>query len=106
MTEQSIQRAIIKELEKHGCYTVKIVAATKAGVSDILACHPLEITQDMVGQTIGAFLSLEIKTPKGRVAPLQEYHIEKVRKAGGTGEILRSVDELKKLLTSLGPVLE
>jgi hypothetical protein len=102
MKEQQIQAAIIKELEKRGCYTVKIVTATKAGVSDILACHPVEITSDMVGQTVGLFLSLEVKTPKGRVAPLQEYHLDKVREAGGVGEIVRSVGDVRELIDNLG----
>jgi hypothetical protein len=90
MTEQSIQRAIIKELEKRGAYCVKVIQAHKAGVSDIICCYR------------GRFLSLEVKTPQGRVAPLQEYHLDKVREAGGIGEIVRSVGDVRELIDNLG----
>ena len=89
MSEQSIQRAIIKHLEKEGAYCVKVITANKAGVADIVCCYR------------GLWVSLEVKTPKGIVAPLQEYHQELVRKAGGIAGIVRSVDDVKSLLSDL-----
>jgi len=97
-SEQSIQKAGITALEKRGAYCAKIVSASKAGVSDTLNCVPVVITEDMVGQTFGLFVAVEYKTPSGKVSPLQEYHLKKVRDAGGLGFVARSVDEVKQIL--------
>lgn len=94
MRETDIQRAIVKELEKQGAYVARVVKAGKSGTPDLICSYR------------GHFMGLEIKTAKGRPSELQLYHLEKIRKAGGTGEILRSVDELRKLLTRLGPTVE
>lgn len=36
------------------------------GSSDIMAVKPTVITQDMVGQTVGIFVAVEVKTATGR----------------------------------------
>lgn len=85
-TEQKIQGRIIKALEARGAYVVKIVTATKAGVADLLVCHA------------GAFYAMEVKTETGKPRPLQLHHIAKVRQAGGSAGIVRSVDDALKML--------
>lgn len=38
----------------------------KTGVPDIIACVPVTITQDMVGQTVGMFAGIEVKREGGK----------------------------------------
>jgi hypothetical protein len=47
----------------------------------------------MVGQQVAVFTALEVKTPTGKVSPAQTKFIDMVRKFGGIGAIVRSVDE-------------
>jgi Holliday junction resolvase len=90
MTEQSIQRSIQQWLEKKGAYVVKVIQANKAGVADILCCYRSQ------------FIAIEVKTPQGRVAELQEYHQELVTKAGGVAMIARSVDDVRNVVEKMG----
>lgn len=78
--EASVQRAIIKALQTRGCYVVKVLAASRAGVPDLLVCAPG-----------GRFLALEVKAPKGRVSPRQEVELGMARAAGATAAVVRSV---------------
>jgi len=86
LKEQDIQTAIIKGLESRGAYVVKVIKASKSGVPDVLACLD------------GKFIALEVKTIKGKVSPIQEYHVQKVLCAGGICGIVRSVDEALRLI--------
>ena len=72
MTEQAIQRAIIKYL-KTISYVVKIISATKAGVLDVIVCYK------------GRFIAFEVKTPdkKYNVSNLQQHNINEIIKNGG-----------------------
>jgi len=45
----------------------------------------------------GISLAVEVKTPKGRVAPEQLAFIDMVNKAGGRAGIARSVDDAMKI---------
>ena len=94
MTEQAIQRAIIKALEKEGAYVVKIITANRAGVADV------------VGSYQGRFFAIEVKAERGVVAPLQEYHGQKVLESGGLWGVARSVKEaLKIVLDTRVPII-
>ena len=83
MNEQGIQSAITKWLTSKGAYVVKVIQANRAGVADILCCLD------------GKFYAIEVKTPRGVVAPLQVYHQELVEKSGGIAMIARSLDDVK-----------
>ena len=89
MLESAIQAKIVKYLQQNGAYVARVISAGKAGTADLLVCYR------------GHFVAVEVKTPKGRVAPLQEYHQGLVRKAGGVSIIARSVDDVNFLLESL-----
>ena len=84
MTEQQIQRKIIKWLEHNGYWVVKTIQCNKRGVPDILACSPL-----------GEFIAIEVKTPEGKVSDLQHFQIEKINYIGGTAFVARSVEDVK-----------
>jgi len=91
MTEQQIQKKIVNLLEQEGCYVVKVVSATKAGVPDILGCYE------------GMFFGIEVKKPDtmNNVAKLQEYNLEKIRLAGGNSMVACSTDGIAEFLRGL-----
>lgn len=50
---------------------------------------------DLIGvlAPTGRFLALEVKTPTGRIRPEQLQHLAVVRRFGGFGAVVRSVEE-------------
>ena len=73
------------------------------GSADLIGWRTLVITQEMVGQRIAVFTSLEIKTPTGRLAPAQRHWLQAVEQAGGIAGVARSVgDALRIIETPLG----
>ncbi len=90
-TEQQLQKKIITYLEKEGCYIVKVISATKAGVPDILGCYE------------GVFFGIEVKTPKtaSNVSKLQDYNLDKISLAGGHSLVAWELDQVKEFLSGL-----
>jgi len=91
MSEQQIQKKITAYLEDQGCYVVKVVSATKAGVPDILGCYE------------GVFFGIEVKTPKtaNNVSKLQEYNLDKIREADGHSLVAWSVEQVEEFIEGL-----
>ena len=88
MTEQDIQRNIIKWLESESYYVVKVVSASKSGVPDILCCIE------------GKFVAIEVKTPQAKtnVSKLQHYNLNKIDECGGYSMVAWSVDMVKEFI--------
>lgn len=63
-----------------------------AGIPDIIACID------------GRFFGFEVKTETGRATGLQVATIRKIREAGGTAVVVRSVTEVKAVLAEAGIV--
>lgn len=61
-----------------------------AGIPDIIACVK------------GRFLAFEVKTDTGRATALQESVIRKIKEAGGTAAVVRSADEVRRIIESAG----
>lgn len=61
----------------------------QAGIPDIICCYN------------GRFVAFEVKAEKGKTTVLQEITLRKIRKAGGTAVIVRSVDEVKVIIEKL-----
>lgn len=64
------------------------------GVPDIIACMPMEVTQDMVGKTIGVFVAVETKAP-GKIrntTPNQRRNLTSIHKACGTAMVADGPD--------------
>lgn len=90
MIESAIQAKILKYLATlPECWVVKVIQANKNGTPDLIACVQ------------GRFLALEVKSATGRPSPIQLHQIEMIRQAGGVVEIVRSVDDVKKLVDSM-----
>jgi Holliday junction resolvase len=94
MSEQDYQKKIIKYLESEGAYVVKVIAASKKGVPDVIVCYR------------GHFIGIEVKKPETRnhTSELQKYNIELVKLAGGIAIVACTVDEVRDVINSLKTV--
>lgn len=56
-------------------------------------------SSDLIGLTsAGVFLSVEVKSPRGRTTPEQDAWLDMVRRMGGVAGVCRSVEDLEGLL--------
>ena len=78
MTEQQIQSKRIKELEQEGYYVIKLIKTNKNGIPDLVA----------IPADCGVIFS-EVKKPKGKLSPLQEYRLKELDKHGVKTEVYR-----------------
>ena len=90
MTEQAIQRVIIKYL-KTISYVVKIISASKSGIPDLLICYK------------GRFIAFEVKTPdkKSNASDLQQHNINEIIKNGGLAYVVWSLEQVKEIIKGL-----
>ena len=73
--------------------------------SDLIGIWPVTITPSMVGQTLGVFVAIEVKSPSWNPSKKLDAHetaqfnfIQWVRSLGGVGSFANSVDSLMKIL--------
>ena len=69
------------------------------GSADLIGWSSRTITEDMVGQKIAVFTSIEVKSTSGRVKPEQQAWMQAVAAAGGIAGIARSVGEAMDILS-------
>jgi Holliday junction resolvase len=88
--EKDIVKAILKYLKTvPNCFAWKEHGGMygTAGIPDIIACVD------------GRFYAFEVKTETGKPTALQEATIRKIRNAKGQAFVVRSVDEVRAVLT-------
>lgn len=95
-SEQAIQSDILKYLKSVGAYTIKVSAATKAGIPDVIICYK------------GKFLAIEVKKPetKNNVSALQKANISMIEAAGGIATVAWSKDMVKTFIDNIDKELE
>jgi hypothetical protein len=106
-TESMIQRALLvkgntggRRLFRNnvGTATTKdgrhISFGLQAGSGDLIGWEQIEITPEMVGDKIARFLSVEVKSEKGRASEKQKNWAEVVNKCGGRAIIIKSIEDL------------
>ena len=111
--EQAIQNEIRLELGNGDCRLFRnntgclrndrgrvVCFGLAKGSSDLIGWKSVEVTPDMVGQTLAVFVALEIKD-KGRPTKEQKKFISVVQAAGGFAGIARSVSDARKIMESL-----
>lgn len=100
MRESEIQKKILDYLKSIGVYSVKVIQASKAGVPDIIGCKSITITQEMVGKQIGAFIAIEVKTPKTKynTSELQKLNLDWIKEASGVAIVAWELEQIKSLL--------
>lgn len=65
------------------------------GSSDIMAVKPTVITQDMVGQTVGIFVAVEVKAATGKQEKDQKNWQKAVESKGIEYILARSEDDIE-----------
>lgn len=95
-SEQAIQSDILKYLKSVGAYTIKVAAATKSGVPDIICCYK------------GRFIAIEVKRPetKTKVSPLQLVNIIKIEEAQGSALVAWGKEMVKTFIENIDKELE
>jgi hypothetical protein len=95
MLEKDIQSRIIKKLEADNWLVIKLIQTNLNGIPDLLCLRD------------GKAVFIEVKRLGGKIAPLQEYRIEQLRKKGFiafitndyTNVINRLREEIQKIRT-------
>ena len=72
------------------------------GSADLIGYRTITITPDMLGQQVAVFLSIEVKTPTGRIRPEQQAWMDTVQAAGGIAGVARSVEDALRIMTAQG----
>ena len=114
MTEQQIQQHIRLACGKGDCRLFRNNTGTLKdangrpvqfglckGSADLIGWKQVTITQDMVGQQIAVFLSIEVKTSTGRLRPEQQQWLNAVQAAGGVAGVARSVDDAHAIVKQI-----
>jgi len=87
MSEQTIQTSIIKYLKSEGYYVNKTGQCSVSGWPDIVAISPS-----------GSHIYLEVKTPTGRLSPIQREVHARLRSRDVKVYTVRSLQEAKQCL--------
>jgi len=72
------------------------------GSADLIGWTMRTVTQEMVGQQVAVFTSIEVKTATGRIKPEQQQWLDAVQAAGGIGGVARSVADALAILAADG----
>ena len=90
-SEQAIQSDILKYLKSVGAYTIKVSAATKAGIPDIICCYK------------GRFIAIEVKRPEAKtnVSPLQVANITMLINAQGEAIVAWDKEMVKTFIDNI-----
>lgn len=91
-TESKFQDRLISILKKifgREIWFSKISDRYTSGIPDILGCLD------------GKMFAFELKDDEGEASLLQENTIDKIRKAGGTAWVIRTVEEALKILLTI-----
>ena len=93
--EKEVKADIKKMLEELGAWQYMPVpnGYGMKGVPDHIACVPLKIRQDMVGQTIGAFVGIEAKQLKKDPSAHQDLQLRNIREAKGMSFVIRGAED-------------
>ena len=82
MLESAIQSKVIKELEAHGWYVIKLMQTNKNGIPDLIAHKE------------GRTTYMEIKRPNLKPTPLQDLRHREIKSHGIMVHTIRSVSDL------------
>jgi len=75
MTEQQVQRKLMKKLESEGYYVLKLIKTNKNGIPDLLAIKKNSLNNDQLN-------FIEVKKKGGIASRLQEFRIKELNTFG------------------------
>lgn len=70
------------------------------GSSDLIGFKKTLITDDMVGKEIAVFVSIEVKTPSGKVSEDQKDWLEFIEYFGGIAGVATNTEEALEVLSN------
>jgi Holliday junction resolvase len=70
MLESKIQKKIIDKLIQEGYFVVNLIKTNCSGIPDLLAIKD------------GKAMFVEVKQPKGKLSPIQEFRIKQIKEKG------------------------
>lgn len=88
--EKDIEKAVCAYAKKLGCLVYKFVSPGQRGVPDRMIILPF-----------GTVVFIEFKTPQGKLSPIQEREIAKLREKGIRTHVVNNAETGKRLLDSL-----
>ena len=68
------------------------------GSSDLVGFKTIKITPEMIGQEVAQFVSIEIKTERGKLTEVQQNWLQKVHDSGGIVGVARSIQDAFKIV--------
>ena len=68
------------------------------GSSDLVGFKTIKITPEMIGQEVAQFVSIEIKTERGKLTNVQQNWLQKVKSSGGIVGVARTVKDALQIL--------
>lgn len=89
---------------RYGLGNISKIHGDRIKSSDLVGWRTIQITPEMVGQTLAVVVAVEIKKPgwirnlKDKRENAQEAFIDWIRAAGGFGGFAQSVEDFKRIL--------
>ena len=68
------------------------------GSSDLVGFKTVKITPEMINQEVAVFVSIEIKTERGKLTEVQQNWLQKVHDSGGIVGVARSIQDALKIV--------
>lgn len=87
MRESTIEARLVREVRKRGGLCYKFVSPGNPGVPDRIAIFP-------GGRTV----YIELKTETGRLAKVQQWQLDEIRKRGAEARVLKGMDQVLEFL--------
>ena len=92
MKESAIENKLVKLVRDRGGLCYKFTSPGNPGVPDRIVITP-------AGQTI----YVELKTEVGRLANIQKWQLEQMRKRGADVRVLKGLDQVKDFVKEVMP---
>lgn len=110
-TEKALQEEIINATNRRkdarlfrnnvGMCTDKTIGlrfGLRKGSSDLIGFKTVKITKNMIGKKIAVFMAIECKIKNRKPTNEQKIFINNVRKFGGIGIVVRSINDLLRVI--------
>lgn len=89
--EAQLKTEIRRYLESIGAFWSNVQGGpgSKPGDPDMIVCFK------------GRYVALEAKSPTGLLSPIQKARRNEIRDAGGIYEVVRTIDDVKKIMEAI-----